>query len=401
MDFALSEEQKALVALAEDFCRREIPPDYVKELEKKSIKDCLPYDLLEKLHPLGITTLAVPVKYGGGGADFLTQVVVGEALHRYSGFLGIILASHWRWISDFEGCAQEELQDEIFPKIMGNARLVTAWAQTEADAGSDTQLPYDEPGGGMKTSAHRDGDEWVINGEKHFIGAGAQADLMLVCARTDKEAPVSKGISLFLVPTDTPGFSATVNNLISDFIRRIADPVFENVRIPARYLVGEENKAMDYIQSSLARMIINVGPKIGAMQRIYEQTKDYAKTRVQGGKPIFEHLNIGPRIVEMSILIETLRLLSYKCAWEYDQFYKQYAQQDRSMLAKIDPLTSLQVHALSKEAELKFVEHACEVWGGVGITKEVPLERYIRSVYVRLHGFGTRSLTLVSCMPRI
>jgi hypothetical protein len=120
----------------------------------------------------------------------------------------------------------------------------------------------------MKTFAYRDGDEYVINGEKHYTTGGAQADLLLLYARIDKKAPISQGMSLFVVPTNTPGVSASINDRLSNPILLNVNPYFENVRIPARYLVGEKNKGYSYFLSCRANMINYNAPALGACRRI-------------------------------------------------------------------------------------------------------------------------------------
>ena len=393
MDFELTEEQKVLVALVKDFAKREIDPDYIRKLpQKENLRDQIPWDILKKTHDIGLRTLAVPVKYGGGGASYTTQVVVGEALGRYCGIaIGHLIAHLWAFCTTHGTSFNDELREEFFTQFMKNHTFIPARAITEADASSDTLLPYDEPGAGMKTFAYRDGDEYIINGEKSWCTGGGQADVVMVSARTDKNAPISKGMSSFYVPTNTHGFSIVrVNDLLYNELLRNAVIRFDNVRVPKRYLIGKEN--IPFSDKSDTGLIY-LGPQLGANAAIYEATKEYAKTRVQGGVPIFEHKNIGPLLADMYIRIETQRYLLYKVAWEADQATKH--RTDMRGLATMSPLGAIIVWSYSKEVALKLVENAIEVYGANAAMKDMPLEEYIRLAVIWQHGLSNRSLQLI------
>jgi len=317
MNFELGEEEKAFIAVINDLCKKEIPGkhiDKVKYLDELDIEEArrqgnlreilrerLPWDFLKKAHDVGIRTLTVPAKYGGGGIGLFTEMVVSEALGRWGG-VAVLSSEPYAFCNCMRTFASEELQDEIFPQIMENYTLLTSTAITEPDAGTDTHIPYDEPGAGMKTFAYAEGDEYVINGEKAFCTGGGQADFITLFARTDKNAPISKGMSAFLVPTKSPGVSVVrVNDMIMNELRRNTDLLFENVRIPKRYLIGKENEGYALWEAFRVLVIRFAGAEVGAFQKMYELTKEYATTRIQGGKPIIEHVNIGSRILDIGI----------------------------------------------------------------------------------------------------
>jgi alkylation response protein AidB-like acyl-CoA dehydrogenase len=401
MDFELTEEQKVLIVLVKDFAKREIDPLYIRMLmqdSQENLRNRIPWGILKKAHDIGLRTLAVPVKYGGGGADYMTQMLVGEELGRHSFPIAHIMAHLWSFCNRFQASSDEELQDEFFTQFMENPNLITAVAITEADAASDTLLPYDKPGEGMKTFAYRDGDEYIINGEKSWCTGGGQADIVIVYARTDKNAPISKGMSEFYVPTNTTGFSVVrANDMLYNELLRNAVIRFENVRIPARYLIGEENRS--FLRRADPVGLIYLAPQIGANRAIYEATKEYAKKRVQGGVPIFEHKNIGPLIVDMYIRIETQRYLAYKVALEWDQATNH--RTNRGVEGNISQLGAVAIWTYSKEVPLKLVESAAEVYGANAVMKDMPLEEYIRAAYLWQHGLSNRSLNLIKAMKLI
>jgi alkylation response protein AidB-like acyl-CoA dehydrogenase len=394
MDFRLSEEQKALIALAKDFCKRETRPELLRELSAREPKDRVPWDAIKKMHDLGLTTLTVPKKYGGEDADLLTQVVLADALGQYGASVCLLNTMYWKMFGDIAAVCNEEQQDEIFTRVMNDHTFAVGEITTEPDHGHDPLLPYDEPGAGLKTFAYRDGDEYVINGEKCFCGF-TQAKILFVYLRTNKDKPLSQSMSLLLVPTDTPGFSVTkVNEFIHTHLDVNGDLLFDNVRVPARYLVGEENKGFAIFEGRLGFWLPRIAVSIGLAQAIYEFTKEYAKTRIQGGKPIFEHLTVGTRIVDMLLHIEQARYLVYKTAWEYDQAVKAGSKLVR-------PLGFNLCVAAWHDLDVLVAGHAAEVFGGRAALKELPIEGYIRSVYGSLHGFGTSTFNRIKSMNMI
>jgi len=393
MDFKLTEEQMSIRAMARQFCKREVKWEKFKEImQNKNPRDRLPWDLIEKLDKVGLRNLAIPKKYGGGEAGWLTRLVVGEELARGGGPLGSLMTAHWKWCADLAAVGTPEQQDEFFPKIMKNTKAILAITITEPDAGSDSMLPYDEPGVGMKTFAYKDGEDWVINGVKHFCSGGGVADYLIVYARTAKDKPLSESVTTFIVPTNTKGFSvARINDLMEMPMRANADLLFEDVRIPDKYRMSEVNKGYRNFYCRRAGKLIHLGPQIGYAQRIYDLTKEYAKNRVQGGKPIYEHKNIGPLVVEMQMIIEAARLMAYKSAWKYDQMNTPW----------VDPMYYNLANAFWKNMSLRTCEIVAEVFAGMAVMKELPIEGYIRATYTWLHGGSTANMNLIKCMQSI
>jgi alkylation response protein AidB-like acyl-CoA dehydrogenase len=401
MDFELTEEQKALVAMAKDFCKRETSPELLREYSaKENPRDRVPWSVLKKMHDVGLLTVTVPERYGGRDADLLTLVLLAQALAQNTGpgIAGLLapnlLTFNWKMCGDLGAVGTEEQQDEFFKRITSDYTFSMGEIATEPDHGLDPILPHDEPGSGLSTYAYRDGDEYVVNGEKCFCGNGT-ASLLWVILRTDKTKPVSQSTSILLVPTDTPGFSVQkVNEFISTALGINADLHFDNMRVPARYLVGEENKGFAIFEGRRAFWLPIHGFELGMAQAIYEYTKEYAKTRIQGGKPIFEHLTIGSRIVDMLLHIEQARYLVYKTAWDYDQAVKSGSKLVSSFGFNL-------CNAMLRELGVLIAGHAAEVFGGRAALKELPIEGYIRSVYGGLHAFGTATFNRIKSMSMI
>ena len=395
MDFQLTEEQKSLKALAKEFCKREVPNGPIQSwrelMTKRNVedRDRVPWQWIRKLHEVGLKQLTAPEKYGGGGAGALTAFVVAEELTRLGGGIGLVAKQFFTSWEYLGAVTNEEQQDEFFPQIMKNPDFIFASAQSEGEAFGDIILPYDEPGKVMKTFAYRHGNEYIINGEKQWCTGGAVADLFLVHARTDKNAPISKGQSMFLVPAKTPGISVVRNNdiFLPHFLPNSVIH-FEDVRVPVRYLVGEENKGWGYMWRGVYRQAFcTMSTFVGDAQALFEYVRDFTKQRIGGGKPIIEHGNVGPLVTEMAIIIEAARLLCLSGCWRLDQQHNAGGEQGAAgMSFVIDTTRSYVLQAMVRIGQL-----ATEVLGGLGATGEAPLEAFLDRTFGTYHGQGTPS----------
>jgi len=402
MDFELSEEQKALRALTRDFCEKEVDWKYLVQLADKPVtpenaRDRMPWDLIKKAHDIGLRTLSVPEQYGGGGASRLTQFIVAEELGYSGGPFGTIITGNWKHARDLALWGTEEQKEEFLTKFMNDYRYTIAASWHEAGPNIGAGYPYDAPPGeGLQTFAYKDGDEWVINGEKDYCSGGGVADLIFVTTKIRKDKPMSQSGAVFLVPTDTPGFSiARINNFMSNPNRVNAALRFENCRIPARYLFGEENKGSVQMHNRLAGKIVHLGCLIGWAQKIYELAKEYTKTRIQGGQPIFEHKNIGTKVVELGLLIESARLLCYRGCWEEDR-----ADKDRG-LTSMGAFWYFKCAAYWKGVLPRICGILPDILGGISMEKELPYESFIREMFMWLHGGYTVSGCQIEVMGQI
>ncbi len=218
MDLTLTEEQMQLKALVRDFCKKEIDHKAIWELVRKSVeiktieelRAIQPWNLVKKLHEVGLRQLAVPSEYGGGGftvGENLTRVILGEEMGYAGGHLAArLLTKDWQTCAAIAVKATQEQKDWFFPKYMENPTGLCAHVITEPEGGTDIHLPYDEPGVTLRVVAHKDGDEWVINGNKMFSSAGGVGHFLIVLARTDKGGPISTSATTFWVLGGTQGY---------------------------------------------------------------------------------------------------------------------------------------------------------------------------------------------------
>ena len=396
----ITEEYRSLVALMRDFCEREVDRKELDNLAdkpippnatKKDVMERIPWDLISKAHDAGLRQLCVPKEYGGGGygKKWVAQTAIAEAAGYYGGQVGRLFTIPWKHCSTI--CyAPKSVQDEFFPAFMKNRKTMFAASITEPDHGSDLLIPYDEPGYSGKCFAHKDGDDWVINGEKMWCTAGGCSDYIIVTVRTDKEGPASKSMTTFLVPTETAGWSvAHVNDMMGNEITANTQMFFDNVRIPDKLRISGVNGAMVAMKSRLAGKTVHYMTLLGETRRVWEEMRDYTKTRIQGGKPIIEHPNVGMLVAEADVMIRNARLLDYQFAWECDQF------EESEGTGLVDPMGWWYFNYYYKETVMRMVNIGLEVYGGMGPQKELSFERWVRLNLSLIHGGSTGLLNLV------
>ncbi len=337
VDLRFSEEQMALQKLARDFTEREIKPmaaEFDKISDPQEVLEKFPWDVIRKGSALGLRTAALPVEHGGIGIGILTHLLMLEELCQGDSGFATHFHQAWKMAKLLVERCSEEQRAYFLPKFTDDDTALLAVAMTEPDAGCDNVVPYDEPDGGMRTSAVRNGDEWVLNGTKHFIACGAVARLYFIAARSDRTVGVTQGITMFLIERDTPGFRiGLVHDKMGNRLMMNSELIFENCRIPDFNRVSEVGKGLSFLGSFGARHIPTTGAFGVALARAgFEIAAEFAKNRVQGGKPIIEHPTVALRLGEMASLIEAGRAVSIQAAWMADQ--PDYDSQ-RGLLASI------------------------------------------------------------------
>lgn len=374
-----TEEHEALRTQIRRFVETEIKPHALAWEEAGFV----PREVLRKMGALGFLGIRYPAEYGGSEMDTMATVVFAEELGR-STFSGVAITAlvHTDMASVHIANAGSQAQrDRLMPAIIAGETIV-AVAVTEPDAGSDVK--------GIRTTARREGDSYVLNGAKMFITNGVHADLYCVAAKTDLAAKPSQSVSIFLVEKGTPGF--TVSRALDKHGWRSSDTaelVFEDCRIPAENLLGQEGRGFYAIMSNFQNERTVIGAMaIGEAQAAIDLTLDYVKTRKAFGAPLWDKQAIRQKLAMLAAKVEAGRQLVYHAAWLDAQGFD--ATREVSM-----------VKALCGEL-VNEVMYAClQFHGGMGYMRESTIERMTRDARVQSIGGGATEVMLEEVAKRL
>ncbi|MYV58957.1 acyl-CoA dehydrogenase [Streptomyces sp. SID4931] len=368
MDLALSEEQEAVRKLAEDFVAREVTPHVVAWDRAENVDR----SIVGKLGELGFLGLTVPEEYGGSGGDHLSYCLVTEELGRGdSSVRGIVSVSLGLVAKTIASWGSEEQKRQWLPRLT-SGEAIGCFGLTEPGTGSDA--------GNLVTRAVRDGGDYVINGTKMFITNGTWADVVLLFARTN-DSPGHRGVSAFLVPTDTPGLTRrTVHGKLGLRGQATAELVLEDVRIPASCLLGPEGKGFSLAMSALAkgRMSVAAGC-VGIAQAAQDAAVRYAGEREQFGKAIARHQLVQELLSDIAVDVDAARLLTWRVADLIDR------GQDFATAASKAKL-------YASEAAVRCANNALQVFGGYGYIDEYPVGKLLRDARVMTLYEGTSQI---------
>lgn len=366
MDFSLSEHHELLRKTVRDFARTEVLPHARKWDEEERF----PKEIVPKLAEIGLLGIRIPEAYGGSGMDITSYAICVEEIARADGSLALTVASHnGLGTGHILSFGSEALKKKYLPKA-ARGEWLAAWALTEPGSGSDSA--------GLRTTARREGDQWVINGTKMFITQGSVGGFCVVLARTNPDAPKQKGITAFVVEHGTKGFSASKH--LEKLGCRSSDTVeltFEDVRISDEQRVGEVDhgftdtmQILDRGRISIAAMALGLG--FGAL----EMALSYAKDRKQFGKSIAEFQAVQWMLADCKTELDAAQLLTYRAAWLADQG-KNFTKE--ASMAKL----------FASEAASRACNKALQIHGGYGYTREFHVERHLRDAKICEIGEGT------------
>ncbi|MER5366795.1 acyl-CoA dehydrogenase family protein [Streptomyces sp. NPDC002722] len=368
MNLELSEEQEAVRQLAKDFVAREIAPHVVAWDRAENVDR----SIVKKLGSVGFLGLTVPEEYGGSGGDHLTYCLVTEELGRGdSSVRGIVSVSLGLVAKTIAARGDEEQKRHWLPRLTAG-EAIGCFGLTEPGTGSDA--------GNLTTRAVRDGDDYVINGSKMFITNGTWADVVLLFARTN-DTPGHRGISAFLVPTDTPGLGRrTIHGKLGLRGQATAEVVLEDVRVPASALMGPEGKGFSIAMSALAkgRMSVAAGC-VGIAQAALDAAVGYAAEREQFGKSIASYQLVQELISDIAVDVDAARLLTWRVADLVDR------GEDFAIAASKAKL-------FASEAAVRAANNALQVFGGYGYIDEYPVGKLLRDARVMTLYEGTSQI---------
>jgi alkylation response protein AidB-like acyl-CoA dehydrogenase len=357
VDFALTDEQREIQALARELAREEIDP-HAAEWDREH---AFPRELYGKLAELGLMGVCIPEEYGGAGADFLSYILVLEELSRADAGVGVTVAVHTSAATLPILTFGTDEQRARFVPPLARGELIGAFALTEPDSGSDA--------GSMRTKAEQDGDAWVITGRKQWITNGGLGGTILLFARTDPASTGARGVSAFVVDGDQVEASSSGEKLGLHSSATV-DLVIDGARVSADRLLHEERKGFTVAMATLDGGRIGIAAQaLGIAQAAFELSRSYALERRQFGQRIADFQAIQWKLADMSTQIDAARLLVYRAAW-----LKQQGQPHTEEGAKAKLFAS--------EVARRQTGEAIQILGGYGYTKEFPAERYYRDAKI-------------------
>jgi alkylation response protein AidB-like acyl-CoA dehydrogenase len=365
MQFELGDEERMVRDLVRDFAEKELRPGAAERDEESRPEPAL----LARMGELGLLGLPVPEAYGGSGGTYLQYAIAVEEVARVCASTALSYAAHVSLGIGALMVLGTEAQKRRWLAPAARGETLVAFGLTEPGAGSDAA--------GTRTTARREGDGWVLNGAKCFITNGASAGVSVVTAVTRPGEGV-RGISAFLVPKGTPGFTARATyRKLGMRASETAELFFDNCRLPADALMGEEGQGFVGFMKVLDAGRISIGALgVGIAQAALEASLAYAKTREQFGRPIGSFQAIQFKLADMATAVELARLAVYRAAWLKDQgrpFGKEAA------MAKL----------YASEVATRAAGEAIQIHGGYGYIKEYPVERYWRDAKLLEIGEGT------------
>ena len=368
MDFEPTEEHRMIRRMVRDFAEKEIAPRAIEMDET----DEFPDDLFRRMAELGIFGLPFPEKYGGSESGYTSLVIALEEIARVSGSMAITLDAQTSLYCEpvYLFGTEEQKRKYLTPAVRGEK--IGCFGLTEPQAGSDA--------GATRTRAVRDGDEWVLNGQKIFITNGSVADFAVVTAMTDPERG-TRGISSFIVEKGTPGFQPGRDEDKMGLRGSVTSELFfEDCRIPVGNLLGRENEGFKQFMVTLdAGRVAISAMALGLAQGAYERAVAYAKEREQFGQPIANFQAIQWMIVDMATEIEAARLMVQRAAWlreRGERFTKEAA------MAKL----------FATEMAERACHHAIQIHGGYGYVREYEVERMYRDQRLCQIGEGANEI---------
>jgi alkylation response protein AidB-like acyl-CoA dehydrogenase len=368
MDFRLTDDQELLRRTVREFAEAEIGPHVMAWDEAQQF----PKDLLPKLAALGLMGITFDERYGGAGMSSVEYCICIEELARVCPAIALSVAAHnGLCTSHINSFGSEAQKDRFLPRLV-RGEVLGAWGLTEAGAGSDAA--------GMRTTAVRQGNCWVINGAKTFITHGRTGGVMVVIAITDRSKG-HRGISGFVVEHGTPGMSAgKKENKLGMRASDTSEVLFQDCRLPPVALLGEEGQGfINTLQVLDAGRIGIAALSVGLAQGAYEAARRYAKERRQFGQPIAAFQAIQWKLADMATRIEAARLLTYRAAYLRDRGVRMTRE---SSMAKL----------FASEVAVKAADECVQIHGGYGFVKDYPAEKYFRDVKLLTIGEGTSEI---------
>lgn len=368
MNFTLTENQEMIRDMVRDFAKKTVLPKRTEWDET----EFFPVDELKQAGELGLMGVLVPEEYGGSGMGYTEYVLILAELGKVCGGFGLSVAAHNSLCTGHILQHGSEAQKKKYLPKLATAEHIGAWGLTEPNTGSDAMR--------MQCTAKKEGNEWVINGMKTWITHALSGDVYVILVRTG-DLLDSNGISAFIIEKDTPGLSANkITQKVGVRASETAELYFDNVRIPAENLIGEEGQGFKQAMKVLDGGRISIAAlSLGVAQGAFEASIDYAKQREQFGKPIAHFQAISFMLADMATQNEAAALLCFQAA-------------DLKNNGKKVTKEGAYAKYFASELAVRNGNNAMQIMGGNGYTREYPAEKYLRDARLMVIGEGTSEI---------
>ncbi|AJD30567.1 MULTISPECIES: acyl-CoA dehydrogenase [Clostridium] len=358
MEFGLSQEQKYVKQMLEEFVKNEVDP-IAADIDES---ERYPMETVEKMGKYGIMGMPYPKDYGGAGTDYLSYIIAVEEMAKACATTSVILSSHvslccWP-IFTF---GTEEQKKKYLPNLL-SGKKIGAFGLTEPNAGTDASA--------QQSVAVLEGDHYVLNGSKIFITNGGVADVFVIFAMTDRSKGV-KGISAFILEKGMPGFSVgKTEEKMGIRASSTTELIFEDVKVPKENLLGKEGKGFSIAMKTLDGGRIGIAAQaLGIAEGALNEAIEYMKERTQFGKKLSKFQGLQWYIAEMQVRVEASKYLVYKAAW-------------KKSIGENYTMDAAEAKLYAAETAMYVANKSLQVLGGYGYTKDYPLERMLRDAKI-------------------
>ena len=375
--FELGETHKLISASARDFAQQYIAP-HVMDWDERQF---FPKELLHQAGDMGFMGILVPETYGGAGLGYFEYTAIIEEISKVDPSIGLSIAAHNSLCTNhILSFGDEEQKQRWLPKL-ASGEWIGAWGLTEHNTGSDA--------GGMNSTAIQDGDHWILNGTKNFITHGISSDVAVVIFRTGEKGD-SHGMTAFVIERGTPGFSSgKKEDKLGMRASETAELIFDQCRIPDENRLGEVGEGFVQSMKILDGGRISIAAlSLGIARGAYKAALQYAKERVQFGKPISSFQGISFKLADMATQIEAAELLTQQASQMINEGKKMTKQ---SAMCKL----------YASEACVHIANEAVQIFGGYGYSKEFPVEKFYRDAKLCTIGEGTSEIQKVVIAKQI
>ncbi|MEM1578114.1 MAG: acyl-CoA dehydrogenase family protein [Archaeoglobaceae archaeon] len=371
MNFEFTKEQEDVRRAVREFATKEFLKEKAEECDKK---EEFPFEIWKKACELGFIGIHFPEEYGGAGMGCLENTIVAEEFCRADSTIGSAII-----LSDFSSellllFGSEDQKNEVLPKV-AKGEAITAGCYTEPEAGSDLTA--------IRTKAVKDGNEWVISGSKTFITNAPIADYFVVLAVTEETQPRYRGFTTFLLNRKMDGIKITpIKGKLGIRASPTGEVALKDVRVDDSAIIGQLNRGFYQVLEFFNESRIEIAAQaLGIAQGAYDRTVNYMKQRKQFGQPIGAFQALQHRIADLRAQIESVRLLVYRAAWNWDS-------------KKVDPGITSMAKYLAGKLAVKVCDEAVQMHGGYGYIAEYEVERFLRDAKITEIYEGTKEVQL-------